>query len=283
MTMIAAALEHPYPIDEPSRQRWEVDGYLHLSAVLAAETLAPYGERIAHLVSLRDGHQPMESRTMYGKAFLQVMNLWTEDALVRELVFSPRLAGIAATLMGVSGVRLYHDQALFKEPGGGATPWHTDQQVWPLEGRCCTAWIPLVDGPLDTGPISFARGSHRHDYGRFAGVSGRPSPAVLAELGEHSERQLVRSLRDVPEDARALSIGDISFHDGWTFHRAGPNLSSRMRAVMTIIYMEEGIRVIAPRTKNQQVDLEIWLPGVTPGTPAASPLNPLLYGSGSGR
>jgi len=28
--------------------------------------------------------------------------------------------------MGVQGVRLYHDQALIKEPGGKPTPWHQD-------------------------------------------------------------------------------------------------------------------------------------------------------------
>ena len=29
---------------------------------------------------------------------------------------------IATELMGVRGVRLYHDQPLFKEPGGGTAP-----------------------------------------------------------------------------------------------------------------------------------------------------------------
>jgi len=29
-----------------------------------------------------------------------------------------RLARVAAELLGVSGVRLYHDQSLYREPGG---------------------------------------------------------------------------------------------------------------------------------------------------------------------
>ncbi len=46
---------------------------------------------------------------------------------MRKFVFGTRLARIAAELMGVRGVRIYHDQALCKLPGGGPTPWHADQ------------------------------------------------------------------------------------------------------------------------------------------------------------
>jgi hypothetical protein len=31
--------------------------------------------------------------------------------------------------MEVEGVRLYHDQALFKEAEGGITPWHADHTI----------------------------------------------------------------------------------------------------------------------------------------------------------
>ena len=44
----------------------------------------------------------------------------------------------------VEGVRLYHDQALNKEPGGGYTPWHCDAYYWPvLSDKIVTAWVPL--------------------------------------------------------------------------------------------------------------------------------------------
>ena len=65
---------------------------------------------------------------------VQVMNLWERDADVRKFVFGTRLARVAAELMGVSGVRLYHDQALCKLPGGGPTPWHADQACMFLPG-----------------------------------------------------------------------------------------------------------------------------------------------------
>ena len=64
----------------------------------------------------------MEQRDTYGKAFLQIMNLWTKSDLVKEIVFSHKLASIATDLLEVDGVRLYHDQALYKEPRGRPYP-----------------------------------------------------------------------------------------------------------------------------------------------------------------
>lgn len=44
----------------------------------------------------------------------------------------------------VEGVRIYHDQALNKEPGGGYTPWHCDGYYWPVQSdKIVTAWVPL--------------------------------------------------------------------------------------------------------------------------------------------
>ena len=73
-----------------------------------------------------------EKRDTYNKAFLQVGNIWTKNATVKEFCWGQRLARLAAELMGVRGVRMYHDQALYKEAGGGITPWHADQYYWPI-------------------------------------------------------------------------------------------------------------------------------------------------------
>lgn len=45
-------------------------------------------------------------------------------------------------------MRIYHDQALYKEPGGGCTPWHADGYYFPLSsGKILTAWVPLQPVP----------------------------------------------------------------------------------------------------------------------------------------
>src|SRR5947209_7477366 len=83
-------------------------------------------------------------RDTYGKAFLQIMNLWERDEAVRRFALARRFGKIAADLMGVDGVRIFHDQALYKEPGGGFTPWHQDHIYWPLDtNNTITLWMPL--------------------------------------------------------------------------------------------------------------------------------------------
>jgi hypothetical protein len=69
----------------------------------------------------------------------------------------------------------------------------------------------------------------------------------------------------------------VSFHSGWTFHRAGPNRSTQPRAVMTVIYMDCNMRLKAPGNAMQQADRDRWCPGATIGAVIDTPKNPLLF------
>jgi ectoine hydroxylase-related dioxygenase (phytanoyl-CoA dioxygenase family) len=250
-------------------ERYRDDGFVHLRDVLAPATLERYRVAIsASVAAFNTLDLPMEERDTYQKAFLQVMNLWTRDPAVRRFVFGRRLARIAAQLMGVAGVRLYHDQALYKEPGGGHTPWHADQYYWPLASdRCCTAWVPLQDTPLPMGPLAFAAGSHRLELGRDLAIS------------DESEREIAQALEraGLPMVEEPFALGDVSFHAGWTFHRAGENRTPRMREVMTVIYMDAQMRLAAPRNPNQQADRDTWCPGALVGERIETRLNPVLF------
>lgn len=242
-------------------------GYVKVRQALPPVVLDRYRDEISTRVQESTaGRRPLEQRSVYDRAFLQVTNLWTRSALVKEFVMGRRLARIAAELMGCEGVRLYHDQALYKEPGGGYTPWHADQYYWPLDtDRAVTAWIPLQETPLEMGPLAFASGSFRlHE--------GRDQP-----IGEESERVLQRSLRDCKVDEGPFALGDVSFHAGWTFHRAGPNRTDRPRAVMTIIYMDRDMRLAEPKNANQRIDWQAWCPDVKPGEIIDAPLTPVVY------
>jgi ectoine hydroxylase-related dioxygenase (phytanoyl-CoA dioxygenase family) len=266
MPALTLDLDTPYRISDEQRRSFRERGFIKLKEVLSAETLAHYGERFAVLVAERArALPPMASRGTFGKAFQLIMNLWTVDEVAREFVFSKRLARMAADLMGVDGVRLYHDQALYKEPGGGFTPWHCDQFYWPLTSmNCCTAWVPFQAVPLEMGPLEFAAGSHRADFGR--GLS----------IGDESERVIARKVTDLPLEQGPFELGEVSFHYGWTFHRAAPNRTARMRAVQTIIYMEDGMRLGNVDAPERIADWKGWCPGAVVGEKIASPLNPKL-------
>jgi len=175
----AATLERDlaghHPLSAEQRAYFKENGYVKLKRVLRPETLEHYRREISEQVRrLNTQHLPMEQRNTYQKAFLQISNIWAKSDSVKAFVFSPKLARIAAELMEVSGVRMYHDQALYKEAGGGITPWHADQYYWPVSNdHSITAWIPLQATPLEMGPLAFARKTHRMAFGRDLEISER--------------------------------------------------------------------------------------------------------------
>lgn len=263
------SLDEPFALSPDTVSRYQQEGFVRIPGVLDPATVAAYGQAItAATLRLNTDHRPLEERSTYERAFLQVMNLWRADEAARRFVFGKRLAGIAAALLGVRAVRLYHDQSLYKEPGGGITPAHADQYYWPLASdHTITVWVPLQAVPMDMGPLAFYRGSHREAFGRDLAIS------------DESEAEITRQMqaRGFPIDDQPYALGDVSFHGGWTFHRAGANRSDRPRSVMTMIYMDADMRVAEPRNDMQRSDLAQWLPGLAAGELAASPINPVLF------
>jgi len=263
-------LDEPYTVTAAQQEQFREDGFIKLANVFDAETLS-YFEREITALTLANNPQAntaMADRDTYSKAFIQVGNLWEKGEEAKRLTFSRRLAGIAATLLGTRGVRLWHDQALYKEPSGGFTPWHVDQQYWPMASSLSvTAWIPLHAVPLEQGPLSFGRGSHRKRIGRDLAIS------------DESEQLIREAIREqgVVEVTEPYAVGDVSFHLGWTLHRAGPNTTEHPRKVHTVIYMDSEMRLAEPKNPNQQLDHEKWTPSTAVGEIMADPLNPVLY------
>ncbi len=217
---------------------------------------------------LLQNKNPAPANDTYAQAFTQRMNLWRQHPAIATLVRSKRLAGLAADLMQVSGVRLYHDQALFKEARGGYTPWHVDQFYWPLSSsNTITLWLPLQAVSAEMGPLAFAAGSHR----------AMPEQAVNLAISEQSEQQLAQLMQDFDYVEAPFELGEVSFHSGWTCHRANGNSTATTRAAFTVIYMQDGINMITPQHRHHTMDAKMWLPGVNAGQPAASPINPVLF------
>ncbi len=261
----------PYTVTDAQAQAFQHDGHVLLRGVCSPEEIAEFRPVInAATERFKTEIRPMEERDTYGKAFLQIMNLWERDLEVRKFVLASRFAGIAARLLGVPSVRLYHDQALYKEPHGGHTPWHQDQYYWPLDTQgtqTLTMWMPLVDVSLDMGALTFASGTHIDGFMGHIKISDESEAVFESHVKE----------KGFPIAQQAMKAGDATFHSGWTLHCAPGNASDTMREVMTIIYFADGIKVLEPDNQNRVDDLNTWLPGAKPGEPAASPLNPVLY------
>jgi len=246
-------------------------GYIKLKEVFSAELLAFYEKEITsevmRLYKPNAEKHPNSESEMYQKAFSQIMNIWRESERVKQLVFSKRLARIAADLMRVENVRLYHDQALYKAAHGGITPWHADQYYWPLStNNTITVWVPLQAVPIEMGPLSFSAGSQNVDMNRGIPISAESEKRIQKQVDESN----------LFYDSTPYDLGEVSFHSGWTMHNAPENTTDKPRKVMTVIYMESGIRLTKPVNENQEKDWQTWMPGVVVGEVVDTVLNPVL-------
>ena len=95
-------LDVDYPLTQDQIEFYREYAFIKLKDVLPAEVVAYFDEVITEsVIELNTMHLPIEERDTLNKAFLQVQNLWAKDEFVRDIVFSKRLAKIAADLMGI--------------------------------------------------------------------------------------------------------------------------------------------------------------------------------------
>jgi ectoine hydroxylase-related dioxygenase (phytanoyl-CoA dioxygenase family) len=265
-------LSSDYPLTQEQIQSFRTDGFIILRGVLTPEEVEAYRPEIKRTTAeMNNETRKLEERDAYGKAFLQTLNLRVHSPGVMKLVASRRLGKIAAELMGVDGVRIFHEQSLFKEPGKGTnpTPWHQDQYYWPLKELTTTGfWMPLVDIEEGMGGMKWAAGTHA------LGFLGQH--AISDESQKYFEQYIkdkhIRVTEGVP-----MKKGDVSFHYGWTLHAAGPNCSDKVREAFIGTYFADGMRVMTPTNPSQEGDRVKFLGGKEAGELADSPLNTLVY------
>ena len=168
----------------PYAAQFRRDGFVMVPDLLGVDELERYGAAVDEAVARRKrfDNRKLGEKTPYEQSFIQCINLWEDAPAVRPLTFHPIVCEAAARLVGVERLRLWHDQALYKEAGGGFTPWHVDQQYWPLSsGKSVTAWIPLQAVPSDMGPLCFGKGSHLKNIGRDLPISDE-TPQIYATV-----------------------------------------------------------------------------------------------------
>lgn len=257
------AFSGEYPLSPTQIARFRSEGWTLLERVFEPARVAPY------LPLIRDAwarhrlyDKPIAERDTYGRAFTQALNLGLRDRRIFGFAYGRLFAQIAAALMGVPRVRMFLDEAFFKEPGSGPTPWHQDQAAWPFDAeRGITLWIPLMDVTEEMGTMTFASGSHREGQLSAADISDE-SDAVLGRLVADRGFEARR--------CRCVTVGDITAHDGWTVHRAGPNGTGVAREVYALHYFADGARVFQSTSPVHERILAEFAPTLRAGDLAAS-------------
>jgi ectoine hydroxylase-related dioxygenase (phytanoyl-CoA dioxygenase family) len=222
------------------------DGFVHAPAVLSADEVTRYQAAVDHAVETRkrNDRRALGEKTPYEQSFIQCEYLWEDFPKVRALAFHPTIAGLAAALLGADAVRMWHDQALYKEAGGRETDAHQDHAYWPIEGLdAITAWTPLVDVDEQTGCMGYVAGTQGGDC-EFVDIFNAPG----------SGKALEAKHQDNPPRFVPAKAGDVIFHQARTVHMARANRSDRARRVYTCIYFRDGATRSAQPERHPSVD-----------------------------
>ena len=260
-------LEADYSISDGQVDRFWREGFVVLRAVLSPREIRAYGAVIRETAMRRFAAKEMQAAA-HG-AFLQTLGLRFDSAGVRRFCLAPRFGAIAARLLQVPAVRIFHEQALFKQPGGSDSHWHQDQYYWPLAtDRSLGLWMPLVDCSRAMGCIRFVRGSHR--YGDLGGQQ------ISDQSAQHFDQFIGRERLEIHQ-TEELAAGDCTFHLGWTVHGAPANHSAAMREAMIVTFYPDGTRVDTLGNPSRVNDARVFLGGRAPGELADSELNTVVY------
>jgi ectoine hydroxylase-related dioxygenase (phytanoyl-CoA dioxygenase family) len=217
---------------------FEREGFLIVEEGFADdETIELLRERFDRLFAgeYESGIRPDEVNWVAGRdpedRTRQICNGWKADPIIAAQVLAENTGRLAADLMRWDGVRMIHDNCIWKPPGTKSLGMHQDGSYldYLVPPEMVTCWIALDDTSAEAGTITYAAGSHRwprapENRGEFHAPADWLAPvARAAPVGEDP--------RLVPIEVKA---GGASFHHHLTFHGSGPNIAPiHRRAVIS--------------------------------------------------
>jgi ectoine hydroxylase-related dioxygenase (phytanoyl-CoA dioxygenase family) len=206
---------------------YQENGFIHLKGVLTPQEVELYRTAAAR------AYDALTSLDADNQMFRQIVQVWKSDPTLRQLTLHPGLATYAAQLAGMP-VRLWHDQLLIKKPHNRTpTEFHQDSPYWPHTGgrHQLSAWVALVDVPVERGCMTFIPGSHRRND--------------LRAIDLTDAHDLFDAAPDLAYEKRVtvpLRAGDCTFHNGYLAHTANANDTDEFRFAMVNIYVDAETR-----------------------------------------
>ena len=167
----------------------------------------------------------------YDQVFTQKLNLWKISPVIKRFMLGPEIGRMVCELSGVPAMRLWHDQALIKEPFGNPTGWHLDDPYWSFSSHdAISIWIALDDATLENGCLYYVPGSQKIADFRNASIGEN-----IADLFK-----IYPQFKTIGTVATPVAAGGCVFHNGLTAHGAGANMTNGRRRAMTAGYMPDG-------------------------------------------
>ena len=230
--------KNPRRLTPAQVERFRLDGCLSVEDVLTADEVAALGQHADRIAAGELDHIPGDSIQLepvfsrgekaVADKVLSVRKLFklaVYDEVMWAHVTHPRIADMAADLLGTDDIKLYSDQLFMKGPRtGSAQVWHQDSASWrdifPMD--LVTAWTAIDAATVDNGCLNFAIGTHR--WGLLRGERLHPFVADM-ESG-------LWPVRPAP-----LRPGGVSFHHSLTLHQSNANRSGMRRRGYAVHYM----------------------------------------------
>jgi phytanoyl-CoA hydroxylase len=206
--------------------QYRSNGFVHVPGVLRPAEVERFRDAARSASDRERGLDPDNPM------FKQVVNVWQRDEVLRELTLHRRLAELATRLAGIP-LRIWHDQLLVKPPHNNTpTEYHQDAPYWPhADSRhSLSAWIALVDVPVERGCMTFIPGQHQRRDLR---------PTDIADA--HDLFQAAPDLAYQPRVTVPLRAGDVTFHNGYTPHTANANATDELRLAHVTIYVDRDL------------------------------------------
>lgn len=234
---------HRFALTAAQQQAFDRDGFVGGLPILDPDHVRELRRRVDALVA----ELPRLAPFLYeverahlerpGEVVCHFLGGWRIDPWLHDLVFAPSVTVPCAQVLGLSRLRLWHDQVFVKPPRHpGSVPWHQDYSYWQraTPARHVTLHVVLDDADETSGAIHYVPGSHRWPLLPKVAFDAPPD-ALLA----HVPDALRDAFAPVPMRLRA---GMGVLHHSHTVHGSPGNRSERPRRALVVNFMAPDTR-----------------------------------------
>jgi len=218
---------------------------------LIVRGVVPLAE-IAELEAAMDVVIPPLAYPAWGAQVIEAAGISQASVAIARHAQNPRVARVAAMLLGATRVRLLQDTALIKPAGSPATiAWHQDYSYLAYldQPRVVTSRIAITPCVVASGCMRVIDGSHlwglRGDDLTFQRTSVENTlDAIPPELQARARSD---------EHLIELAPGDVSFHSCLTFHRSLENTTAHPRKTLVVRLMDVECRLVPERLPSPEL------------------------------
>ena len=215
-------------LGDQQQQAYRNDGYLFPIDVMTEADAAIHRKRLEALEAQQGA---MHYRV---KPYLIFSSAW-------EIATHPALLDAVESVLGPD-ILLWDSSYIIKEPSSDDfVSWHQDLTYWGLRMQSnydlVSAWVALTPTNQANGAMRFVRGSHTG--GTFTHEDTFADNNLL-----HRGQTIADNFEPASIEQLELAAGQASFHQGWTVHSSGPNVTGERRVGLVMNYLRPSVRQV---------------------------------------